>query len=71
MLKDSAKNLDPLGPLQKKMEVFMTESVDFIRIVKEGELKKIRTFIESTKYLFKGACGVRHVDFIAYKPIDK
>ena len=71
MLKDSAKNIDPLGPLQNKMEVFMTESVDFIRIVKEGELKKIRTFIENTKYLFKGACGVRHVDFIAYKPMDE
>ena len=33
-----------------------------------GDLKAVRAFIESTEHLFRGACGNRHVDFIAHKP---
>ena len=39
-----------------------------VQVVKEGNLKNVRKFIEGTEHLFRGACGNRHVDFIAYKP---
>ena len=35
-----------------------------------GDLGAVRKFIEGTRHLFKGACGNRHVDFIAHKPAD-
>jgi hypothetical protein len=67
--KNSGKNLaDPWSPIQEKLGIFMTESENFLRVVQEGNLQKVREFIENTQYLFKGACGVRHVDCIAQKP---
>ena len=35
------------------------------------DYQKTQTFINETKYLFKGATGVRHVDFIGYKKAMK
>ncbi len=64
----SAEILTAFAPLVKKLSTFMLEAEGFIDIVNAGKLSDVRTFIEQTKYLFKGACGVRHVDFIMYKP---
>jgi 2-polyprenyl-3-methyl-5-hydroxy-6-metoxy-1,4-benzoquinol methylase len=57
-----------LAPLQEKLSVFSKESIEFIKIVQKGKVHDVRKFIENTRYLFKGACGVRHSDFIGYKP---
>jgi hypothetical protein len=46
----------------------MSEAEEFIQIIQERDLKNVRKFIECTEHLFRGACGNRHVDFIAYKP---
>ncbi|MHB8108787.1 MAG: class I SAM-dependent methyltransferase [Syntrophorhabdaceae bacterium] len=57
-----------LLPLRDKLSLFAEEAERFVSLVKSGDIKQVRSFIEKTQYLFKGACGVRHVDFIAYKP---
>ena len=51
----------------KKNKVFLDESVKFISLVQKSDLKSVKKFIKNSKYLFKAACGVRHVDFIAYR----
>ena len=67
----SAKNLDFLAPLREKLGLFLKEADEFIKLVQSAEPKQVRKFIERTKVLFKGACGVRHVDFIAYRPAEE
>lgn len=64
----STNRLTAFVPLRDKLSVFASEAEKFVNLVKDGDLVKVREFIEKTQYLFKGACGVRHVDFIAYKP---
>lgn len=48
--------------------MFLREVNEFVRVVLASDIKALRAFITSTKVLFKGACGVRHVDYIACKP---
>jgi 2-polyprenyl-3-methyl-5-hydroxy-6-metoxy-1,4-benzoquinol methylase len=69
-LRNSVGEIDPIKSLRDKLTVFMLEAENFVRVVKEGDLKNVRKFIEGTAHLFRGACGNRHVDFIAYKPDD-
>jgi SAM-dependent methyltransferase len=66
----SSKKLDFLAPLRDKLAVFLKEADEFVALVDKSELKQVRKYIERTKVLFKGACGVRHVDFVAHKPAD-
>lgn len=48
---------------------FLGEISDFLKIVDQGaELRVIRWRIDQFKILFKGFAGVRHVDYLAYKP---
>ena len=66
---DSSKSVsDTLNPFTEKLKCLLKESQDFVRVVQTGELKDVRRFLEGTQHLSRGACGVRHVDFIAYKP---
>ena len=65
----SFRSLAILAPLQRRLAEFLDEAKQFIDLVAEKNLDDIRAYILSTKHLFKGAVGVRHVDFIAYKPI--
>lgn len=64
----SSNRLTVFEPLCGKLSIFASEAEKFVNLVKDGDLTNVRAFIEGTQYLFKGACGVRHVDFIAYKP---
>jgi 2-polyprenyl-3-methyl-5-hydroxy-6-metoxy-1,4-benzoquinol methylase len=57
-----------LRPLQERMIELLAEAREYIRIVDSGTLDDIRAYILTTKHLFRGAVGVRHADFIAYKP---
>lgn len=65
----SANSVRPFQPLRDKLAVFASEAEAFLDVVKAGNLAAVRQFIEGTQVLFKGACGVRHVDFVAYKPL--
>jgi 2-polyprenyl-3-methyl-5-hydroxy-6-metoxy-1,4-benzoquinol methylase len=64
----SSDRMAAFVPLREKLSVFVHEAEKFVSLVKDGDLVSVREFIEKAQYLFKGACGVRHVDFIAYKP---
>lgn len=65
---DASKQINAFQPLQDKLSVFLKEAQEFVEVVRNGNLKEVRSFIEGTEHLFRGACGVRHIDFIAYKP---
>lgn len=67
-LTSSADNISTVQPLRDKLFVFVQEAEEFIKIVNQGDIKKVRAFIEKTQHLFKGACGVRHVDFVMFRP---
>jgi len=67
-LYSSTRSLQVLDPLKQKLSPFLKEANEFVRLVLHSDIKAVREFVVSTKVLFKGACGVRHVDFIAYKP---
>ena len=66
-LSSEIARLDNFQIFNSKARIFLNESVKFINLVQRSNLKSIKKFINKSKYLFKGACGVRHVDFIAYK----
>lgn len=70
-LAKSSDSLDFLQPLRDKLLKACQEAGEFVRLVYESDLQKLRKFIEKTEVLFKDACGVRHVDFVGYKPIEK
>lgn len=59
-----------LNPLSEKLVKFLGEADKFVDLVFSADLQAVRHFIKESEVLFKGACGVRHVDFIAYKPTD-
>ena len=67
-LAKSSDSLNFLQPLRDKLLQALKEADEFVNLVQESDLKKLRKFIENTKVLFRGACGVRHADFIGYKP---
>ena len=61
------ENVDFLLPIKEKLKLFLKETEGFIETVNSGNKEHVLQFIKSTKILFRGSCGVRHVDFIAYK----
>src|SRR3989338_6937109 len=63
----SFSNVSVLNPLKVRLSEFTIEAKRFVHLVQASNLDEIRKYILSCKHLFKGACGVRHVDFIAYK----
>ena len=67
-LVSSVDTIDILRPLKDKLTVFAQEAESFVKLVYSADINEVRKYIETTKHLFKGACGVRHVDFIAHKP---
>ncbi|MAH84037.1 MAG: hypothetical protein CBB68_06685 [Rhodospirillaceae bacterium TMED8] len=66
--RDKFSSLSVYSGLQKKFTLFSEEAMAFIKVVKGGKITKVREFIVNTEHLFKGSCGNRHADFIAYKP---
>ena len=64
---DAFASLALLKPLQSRMGEFLKEARQFMQVVDKSDLDGIRKYIESCQHLFQGACGVRHVDFIAHK----
>lgn len=67
-LQRAAIALQPLEPVKEKLTEFLTEANEFVRLVLRSDLNSVREFIVAAKHLFQGACGVRHIDIIAYKP---
>jgi len=70
LVKECDSFAEAFTPAADKLELFLKEAETFVGLVQKGDIKKVRKYIEKTKHLFRGSCGVRHVDFIAYKPTD-
>ena len=67
-LDTSVGTLRPLDPVKAKLSEFLREANEFVRLVQLSDIDTLRAFVVSAKHLFQGACGVRHIDVIAYKP---
>ena len=65
---NSVEKLDITKYISKRIIELLSEVKGLVKIIDEGNLNKVKNFIASSKFLFKDAVGVRHVDFIAYKP---
>ena len=68
-LQSSFEGLELLDPVKAKLAEFLAEANEFVKLVPVSDLQRVRDFVVSTKHLFKGACGNRHIDVIAYKPV--
>lgn len=66
-LSSDIKKLNNFKIFNKKAGIFLEEAVNFVNLVQKSDPLSVKKFIKNTKYLFKGSCGVRHVDFVAYK----
>ena len=62
------RGLVMLKPLRTRMSEFISEAKHFLHLVDTEDLPTLREFVVSSKHLFRGAVGVRHVDFVAYRP---
>ena len=61
------KELEILNYIKENTKNLMDEALQLLKHLESKDYRKTLTFINETKYLFKGATGVRHVDFIGYK----
>ena len=64
---NSIDNVKFINNLKDKFKNFIHESKELIEIVNNKNLDDVGSHIKKCSMLFKGPCGVRHVDFIAYK----
>ncbi len=60
-------NLNLTAYTVKRMNELMREAKGVLDAVEDKNLDKVHTYIKKAKHLFRGANGVRHVDYIAYK----
>ena len=64
---NSIENVAFINNLKNKFKKFILESKQLIEIVNTKDLNEVENYIKKCSILFKGPCGVRHVDFIAHK----
>ena len=60
-------NINTSQHLISRSNVFFNELKKLIDILQAKDLEKTKEYIDSTTELFRGAQGIRHVDFIGYK----
>ena len=66
---DSLNNLDLTNYLKSKMKLMLSEVSQLLEHVNNEDYQKTKDYIHNTKHLFRGATGVRHVDYIGHKKI--
>jgi len=55
--------------LNERQNIFIKEVISFLNLIKlNRNPKEIRKEIDNYNILFKGYAGVRHLDYVAYKP---
>ena len=64
---DAWRGIDLTVHLATRMTALMKEAKEVLDRVETGNLDEVRQYIAGAKHLFRGAVGVRHVDFVAYK----
>ncbi len=68
---ESLEKTDLTSYVVERTKLLLKEVEELLKLVQKGDFKKVVTFVNQTKHLFRGAIGVRHVDFIGYKQINK
>ena len=68
---ESLENTDLTSYIVDKTKALLEEVNILLDYIEKGDFKKVSEFVNQTKHLFRGATGVRHVDFIGYKQPDK
>ncbi|OGY90817.1 MAG: hypothetical protein A3H70_03740 [Candidatus Komeilibacteria bacterium RIFCSPLOWO2_02_FULL_48_11] len=61
------EKLDLTAYVAKRTNEFVQEVKEILDATEGGDIEKVHTCIKKAKHLFRGANGVRHVDYIAYK----
>jgi hypothetical protein len=61
------EELNLTAHLTNRLRGLLGEVKEILEFVDDGDLEKVQHYIAKAKYLFQGANGVRHVDYIAYK----
>lgn len=64
----SFAEMSMLGAVQARLTELLAEAKQFVHLVNTADLDAIKSYMGTCQHLFRGAVGVRHVDFIAYKP---
>ena len=64
---ESLENVDLTSYLVKNVKTLLKEVNVLLKLIEDGDFEQVSKFINQTTYLFRGAAGVRHVDFIAHK----
>jgi len=64
---DELKKLNLTSYINKRMKELMEEVKKLFEITENEHIMQVKKYIKETKHLFRGANGVRHVDYIAYK----
>ena len=64
---ESLEKTDLTSYVVERTKLLLKEVDELLKLVQKGDFKKVVTFVNQTKHLFRGATGVRHVDFIGYK----
>ena len=64
---NALNRVDTLKHLKNRSKIFFDELKGLIDIINLRDLEKTKKFIDGTKELFRGAQGIRQIDFIGYK----
>lgn len=64
---ESLENVDLTSYLVKNVKTLLKEVNVLLKLIEDGDFEQVSKFVNQTTYLFRGAAGVRHVDFIAHK----
>lgn len=67
-LRSATSELDLYAPIKRRLVGLLEESERFVHAVDSGDLPAVQRVMAEAQHLFRGATGVRHVDFIGYRP---
>ena len=62
------ESLDLTNYLKEKMKVMLSEVKILLKHLNNKDYENTKNY-KNSKHLFRGATGVRHVDFIGYKDL--
>ena len=61
------EKIDLTSYLENRIKLLLNEVRDLISHIEEKDFENVKKFVHQAKHLFRGATGVRHVDFIGHK----
>ena len=60
-------NVDLTSRLIDRSAIFFDEIRIMLEILKKNNFQELQKYLSSTKELFRGGQGIRHIDFVGYK----